>query len=364
MPRYEVDTPVLAIDLDIMERNISRMAEKAKRHGVKLRPHIKTHKSPQIAQLQVAAGATGVTAAKLGEAEVMVRGGIEDVLIAYPIVGEKKLARLEKLVTDAKVTVSLDSVDVAEGISRVGRRLGRRIPVYLEVDTGLKRVGVRPGAPATELAQAVARLQGVEVRGVMTHGGHVGAATSKDQLEELSRAQAELLAATAEEIRRAGVEVAEVSPGSTLAAFYEADTPGVTEIRPGTYVFNDRNTVDRWMATPDECAAFVITTVVSRPAPDRVIIDAGSKTLSADQSLSKLGGYGLVLGGRGFQVVRLSEEHGVVQIDPDSNISIGEQLLVVPNHICPAVNLSDHLVTVRQGSVVGEIPVLARGART
>ena len=188
MPRYDVDTPVLAIDLDIMERNISRMAKKAKRHNVKLRPHIKTHKSPEIARLQVAAGATGVTAAKLGEAEVMVRGGIEDVLIAYPIVGEKKLARLEKLVTDAKVTVSLDSVEVAEGISRVGRRLGKRIPVYLEVDTGLRRVGVRPGAPAASLAQAVARLQGVEVRGVMTHGGHGGAATSKDQLEELSRA--------------------------------------------------------------------------------------------------------------------------------------------------------------------------------
>lgn len=364
MPRYDVDTPVLAIDLDIMERNISRMAKKAKRHNVKLRPHIKTHKSPEIARLQVAAGATGVTAAKLGEAEVMVRGGIEDVLIAYPIVGEKKLARLEKLVTDAKVTVSLDSVEVAEGISRVGRRLGKRIPVYLEVDTGLKRVGVRPGAPAASLAQAVARLQGVEVRGVMTHGGHVGAATSKDQLEELSRAQAELLVETAEEIRRAGVEVAEVSPGSTLAAFYEADTPGVTEIRPGTYVFNDSNTVDRWMATPDECAAFVITTVVSRPAPDRVVIDAGSKTLSADQSVSGRGGHGLVLGGQGHQVVRLSEEHGVVQVDPDADISIGDQLLVVPNHICPAVNLSDYLVTVRNGSVVGEIPVLARGART
>lgn len=198
----------------------------------------------------------------------------------------------------------------------------------------------------------------------MTHGGHVGAATSKDQLEELSRAQAELLVETAEEIRRTGVEVAEVSPGSTLAAFYEADTPGVTEIRPGTYVFNDSNTVDRWMATPDECAAFVITTVVSRPAPDRVIIDAGSKTLSADQSVSGRGGHGLVLGGQGHQVVRLSEEHGVVQVDPDADISIGEQLLVVPNHICPAVNLSDYLVTVREGSVVGEIPVLARGART
>lgn len=364
MPTFPVDTPVLAVDLDIMQRNIADMAQTARRSGVALRPHVKTHKSPEIAHLQIAAGATGVTAAKLGEAEVMVAGGITDVLIAYPLVGDLKLLRLEKLAAQAQVTVSLDSLEVAQGISRVGQRLGKRMPVYLEVDTGLKRVGVAPGAQAVELAQAVARLPGVEVVGVMTHGGHVGAAQSPEELEQLSRAEAELLVTTARAIDKAGVPIRVVSPGSTLAARFEADTPGVTEIRPGTYVFNDSNTVDRWVAQPADCAAFVITTVVSRPAPDRAVIDAGSKTLSADARVGGRAGYGIVLARSGIEVVRLSEEHSVLSVADGVDLAIGDQLLVVPNHVCPAVNLSDVLVTVRAGQVVGQIPVLARGART
>ena len=361
----EIDTPALIVDLDIMDQNIERMAALARKHDVKLRPHIKTHKSPWIARRQVAAGAAGITVAKLSEAEVMVDGGIEDVLIAFPLVGEAKLTRLERLVHDAsRVAVSLDDLKVAEGISRVGQRLGRRIPVYLEVDTGLERVGVPSGEAAIRLAEAVARLNGVEVHAVMTHGGHVGAATSREQLERLSREQAELLVDTAEQIRAHGISVDTVSPGSTLAAPYEADTSGVTEIRPGTYVFNDANTVARWTATYDECAAYVLATVVSRPAPNRAVVDAGTKSFGVDP---RIGGGAIpahVRSRSDVNVIRASEEHGVLHVDPDSDLAIGDRLAIIMNHVCPVVNLYDAMIGVRGSTIEREIPIVARGHRT
>src|SRR5690625_3839474 len=361
---FDVDTPVLAVDAAVLERNIRKMAGLAARNGKALRPHAKTHKSPHVARLQLAAGATSVTVAKLGEAEVLADAGITDFLVAYPLVGRHKLRRLEALLERATVTVSLDSVEVAAGLAELGRKLGRALPVYVEVDTGLARLGPEAGEAAARLALEVARLDGLQVTGIMTHGGHVSAAGDRAGLEWLARAQAEALVETAELLRRRGLELEHVSTGSTPAAEFEADTPGVTEMRPGTYVFNDSNTVDRWAATPADCAAFAVTTVVSRPAPDRVVIDAGSKTLGADARVGGRPGAGIVLGRPGFEVTRLSEEHGVVSVPADSDVGIGEQLQIVPNHICAAVNLSDSLLIVRDGRVEDEWPVSARGRRT
>lgn len=360
----DVDTPVLAVDTNVMERNITRMAQLATRHGVALRPHAKTHKSPQIAKLQLAAGAVGITVAKLGEAEVMVKHGVDDVLIAFPLVGEKKLARLEALLTKAKITVSLDSLEVAAGISSVGERLGARVPVYLEVDTGLKRVGLASGAPSVELGLKVARLPGIEVVGVMTHGGHVVNEVTEAALAAAARRQAEELVETAEQLRAAGVPVKVVSPGGTLSAAYEAATPGVTEIRPGTYVFNDANTVHRFTARIEECAAYVVCTVVSTPGEGRAVIDAGSKTFAADRRADGEGGFGIVLGRPDVTLARLSEEHGMLEFPTSERLAIGEQLRIVPNHICPAVNLSDSLLVLHDGEVAELIPVLARGKRS
>ncbi|MEX2541972.1 MAG: alanine racemase [Trueperaceae bacterium] len=363
--RLDVDTPALVVDLDVMDTNIERMAKMAAAHGVQLRPHIKTHKSPWIARRQIEAGAVGVTVAKLGEAEAMASGGIEDILIAFPLVGESKLRRLEQLMKRVpRVAVSLDDLRVAEGLAEVGRRLGRPVPVYLEIDTGLGRVGVASGGPALELAKAVADLEGVQIAAVMTHGGHVGAETTPEALERASRQQAQALVAVAEEIRSNGIEVPVVSPGSTLAAPYEADTPGVTEIRPGTYVFNDSNTIARFQAAPEDCAAYIIATVVSRPVPERAVVDAGSKSFGADAKVDRSGEPGLVVDRNDARLVRASEEHGVLELDPSSDLAIGDRVAIVMNHVCPVVNLYDTLIGVRDGRVEREIPVEARGRRT
>jgi D-serine deaminase-like pyridoxal phosphate-dependent protein len=361
----ELDTPALIVDLDVLDANIERMAVLARGHGVALRPHVKTHKSPWVARRQVARGAVGVTVAKLGEAEAMVAGGIDDVLIAFPLVGETKLSRLERLLHDAAhVAVSLDDPAVADGIGRLGRALGRPVAVYLEFDTGLGRVGVPSGSPAIALAEAVDRIDGVEIVAGMTHGGHVGAATSVEALERAARDEAELLVETVEAIRRHGIEVPTVSPGSTLAARYEADTPGVTEIRPGTYAFNDANTVARWTADLDDCAAHVLATVVSRPVPDRAVVDAGTKSFGADARVDGVRSPGLVVGRDDVELIRASEEHGVLRVDPGSPLRIGDRVRIVMNHVCPVVDLYDTLIGVRGDRVEREIPVTARGRRT
>lgn len=360
----EYDTPVLVVDLDVMEANLARTAAMARRHGVRLRPHIKTHKSPWIARRQLKHGAVGVTAAKLGEAEAMVDGGIGDVLIAFPLVGDAKLRRLERLCVDAdRVAVSLDDLAVAEGIAGVGRRLGRDVPVYLEVDTGLKRVGV-PAADALPLARDVARLDGVRIEAVMTHGGHVGAMTSPAALERASRDQAELLVGVARRLREDGIDVPTVSPGSTLAAPFEADTEGVNEIRPGTYVLNDANTVERFSASWEQCAAYVVATVISRPVPERAVVDAGTKSFGADARVGGGGAPGQVVGRDDVRLVNASEEHGVLRVDPDSDLSIGDRIAIVMNHVCPTVNLYDELIGVSNGHVVRKISVVARGRRS
>lgn len=361
----QLDTPALLIDLDVMDRNLQRMQDLCNEAGVRLRPHVKTHKSAWIARRQVELGAVGVTVAKLSEAEAMVEGGIDDVLIAFPIVGQAKLRRLERLVHDVgNMAVSLDDVRVAEGIDAVGRRLGTRIPVYLEIDTGLGRVGIQPGTEALALAEAVAGMRGLSIAAVMTHGGHVGGARSANELAEMARAEASLLVETAEAIRHAGIPVPGVSPGSTLAAPFEATTPGVTEIRPGTYVFNDANTMARWSASMDDCAAHVLATVVSRPTPTRAVIDAGSKSFGADARVDGSGSPGRIRGRTDARLVRMSEEHGVLEVDPDSTLAIGDRVAVVMNHVCPVVNLYDTLIGVRADTVERHITVSARGART
>jgi D-serine deaminase-like pyridoxal phosphate-dependent protein len=206
----------------------------------------------------------------------------------------------------------------------------------------------------------------VELVAVTTHGGHVGAAESPEALEASGRRQAAGLVAVAEAIRAAGLAVPDVSPGSTLSARFDLDTPGVTEVRPGTYVFNDANTVRRWSASLEECAAWVLATVVSRPAEGRAVIDAGSKTFSSDRAAGgEEHGYGIVKGRPELVLARLTEEHGVLEIaGPGPELRVGDRLAIVPNHICTAVNLTDVLYGVREGRVVSEIAVAARGRRT
>ncbi|HEX3200310.1 MAG TPA: alanine racemase, partial [Actinomycetes bacterium] len=209
----ELETPALLVDLDVLEANLAEMAAVAARAGVRLRPHTKTHKSPEIAHMQVAAGAAGITCAKLGEAEVMADAGLDDLLIAYPLVGDDKLRRLAALLERAGVRVTLDSVEVAEGLGRLGRELGRDVEVLVEVDTGLHRLGRPPGPPTADLVGRVARVPGVQVAGLLTHAGHAYRAPTATELRRLAEREVLDLVETAELCRRQGIDLAEISVG-------------------------------------------------------------------------------------------------------------------------------------------------------
>ena len=357
----DLDTPALLIDLDVTERNIATTAIVASDAGVRLRPHTKTHKCPEIARMQVAAGAAGITVAKLGEAEVMADAGLDDLLVAYPIVGEAKLARLRALRERARVRVSLDSVAVAEGIGSVGSS-SDPVEVLLEVDTGHHRMGRPPGEPTAALAAEVARVDGLEVVGLTSHAGHAYRA-EPGALDALARREAADLAATAEACARAGVEIREISVGSTPTAGAVAGAAGVTESRPGTYVFHDVQQMRLGVAAERDCAARVVVTVVSRPWEDRFVIDAGSKSLSSDGADGPpFPGRGVLAGRPDLVLDFLTEEHGVGHVlAAGGDLEVGDRLEVIPLHICSCVNLFDTAAGVRHGRVERELAIAGRG---
>jgi D-serine deaminase-like pyridoxal phosphate-dependent protein len=358
-----LDTPEVVLDLDIVRANIDRAATQAREAGVALRPHTKTHKLPQIARLQLGAGAVGVQVAKLGEAEVMAGAGIGDILVGYPLVGEQKLERLAELARRASVTVTVDSEEVALGISRLATARGITIPALLELDTGLHRLGVLPGSDAVRLAERVVALEGIALGGVFTHEGHVYTqARDPAERERLTLDACSAAVETAAEIRGRGIPANVVSVGSAATFRYAIRCPGVTEVRPGTYVFNDRSQLAQGAAGPADLAAFVIATVVARPARDRIVVDAGSKVLTSDRMIvpDPPATFGSVCG-HDWEVVRLSEEHGVVAVEPNADVRIGDRLAIVPNHVCPAINLASYVTVAEGGRFADRWPVAARG---
>lgn len=356
--RYpELDTPCVVVDLDVAERNVRRIQATADQAGVKLRPHTKTHKSAFFGRMQLDAGARGITCAKLAEAEVLADFGFDDMLVAYPLIGPLKMARLEALARRVRrLIVSLDSYEVAEALSGVGERLGRPLPVYAEIDTGLQRVGRVPGDDALAFCRGLERFPGIHLAGVMAHAGPTWKAGSEGELLAFARQEA---AAMVEVARGLGRPDLEVSVGATPIAHLVGATPGVTESRPGTYIFGDRNLMGLGLATEADCAMRVLTTVVSHPVPDRAVVDAGSKSLAMDPHRD--GGHGHVVGLPTVTVARLSEEHGVLELPAGTGLRVGDRLEIIPNHVCPAVNLFDRVYGVRNGRVEREIRVDGRG---
>lgn len=364
MKMADLDTPVLVVDLDRMERNIQRMAGFAREAGVKLRPHVKTHKIPHLAHLQLNAGAAGITVAKVGEAEVMAEAGISDILVCYPVLGQEKLRRLAELARRCRITVALDSAEVAAGLSDAAQAHNVSFEVYLEVDSGLGRCGLPPGEPVVDLARRIWGLPGITVTGVCTHAGHALRAASSEERDAIGRCEADSVLQTKDRLEKAGMPVREVSVGSSATVRVSGRVPGVTEIRPGTYIFNDYAQVMAGAATQDDCALEVLSTVVSRPSADRAVLDAGSKCLSSDFYRIRAGmdGYGYLRGHGGLTLARLSEEHGVVPLQGNGEgLRIGDRVQIIPNHACAALNLFDVLIGVRRGDVQAEWPVLARG---
>jgi D-serine deaminase-like pyridoxal phosphate-dependent protein len=356
----DLDTPSLLIDLDRLEANIRRMAAITLATGVDLRPHAKTHKMPEVGRLQLAAGSPGLTVAKLGEAEMFAGHGLRNLFIAYPLWGQEKWERLCRLATEADVRVAADSYEVLEGLSRQALHHGLRIRVRLEVDSGMGRCGLQSPEAVLALAQRMQSLAGVELVGLMGYGGQAASEPDLDGIRHVATAEGTQLVRVAELLRADGFAVPELSAGGTPTGPYVARVPGITEIRPGTYVFSDRTQVATGWGSLEECALTVQATVVSRPTATRAVIDAGSKTLSSDPAV-RSPGYGAVLGQPDFALTRLSEEHGMLEVPAESSLPIGTRLRLVPNHACVCINLHDRVAVVRREHVEAVWAVAGRG---
>jgi D-serine deaminase-like pyridoxal phosphate-dependent protein len=342
-----LDTPVLTVDLDRVERNIAALQSYCDEHGLACRPHIKTHKLPEIARMQLDAGAVGITCQKLGEAEVMVDAGFDDIMITFPLVGQRKAQRLAALAHRVKLTVVGDSAPVAEGLAEVLAQEGVVVDFLVECDTGLARTGVQSPQAAAELAELVARLDGLRFAGLMTYP------TRPESGPWLREAR--------EAIEQLGLQVEQVSGGSTPTARVTHEVGEVTEVRAGTYVYGDRACIANGSVPVEDCALRIIATVVSTPTRDRAILDAGSKTLTYDPALGA-SGYGLLLEYPDADVYLLNEEHGFVDVSRcDPPPAVGDTVTIVPNHACGTTNMHDEVVVHRGGAVIGTWPVAARG---
>jgi D-serine deaminase-like pyridoxal phosphate-dependent protein len=343
-----LDTPAVLVDLDIAEANIDRFQKHCDAHGLKLRPHIKTHKLPRLARRQIAAGAIGITCQKVSEAEAMIaEGGVEDVLLTYNILGEAKLARLRGLAGRVRLTVVCDNGAVAQGLSAAFRDAPEPLSVLVECDTGAGRCGVQTPEAAAELAAALDRLPGLRLAGLMTYPPVGREAHVQDWL---SRAAALCQAQ--------GLTVSVISNGGTPGMWQAQDVPAATEYRAGTYIYNDRSLQARGLCDWSDCALTVLATVVSVPAPDRAIVDAGSKVLTSD--LLGLEGFGHVLGRPDIAITALSEEHGTLSA-PQIGLEVGDRLRIVPNHACVVTNMLDRVELIRGDSWEATAPVAARG---
>lgn len=361
MTIHDLDTPAILIDLDVMERNLARMASYAREHSLRLRPHTKTHKIPALGARQIAHGAAGLTVAKPGEAEVMTASGSPDLLIAYPTVGARKLARVAALARSVNVTMSIDSVEVAKTLNEAAAAANVRIGVLAEIDVGLNRVGVTIGPALTTLVQEISRLGALRFEGLAFYPGQIKKLDAEGEAEiaRIANLAREALAL----VRDAGFECRIVSAGSTPSWSHSHGMGPVNEIRPGTYIFNDRNTVLSGACEWSDCAATILATVVSTARPGQMIIDGGSKTFSSDRlANSNEVTFGRLLEDDAARFHKMNEEHGYIDVSQCSRtFGVGEQVRLVPNHICVAMNLHEQVYGVR-GERVEEIwRVEARG---
>lgn len=355
----QLETPVPIVDLDRLSFNLDRMAAYATLHGLQLRPHVKTHKSPRIAAEQLRLGAVGLTCATLREAEVMSEV-CDDLLVAYPPVGAARLERLARLSPDVRVSVAADDAQALDALN-VAARLGRRqFDVLVEVDLGMHRVGVSSPERAIAIARHVERASALQFAGILFYPGHI-----RDAVEAQGAALGQLSADIAQYVGAltdAGLPPRVVSGGSTPAAWRMHEVPGVTEVRPGTYVYNDRTTARIGACDWDDCALTILATVVSTAVKGQAVIDAGTKALGREPLRAEGDGYGALLDHPEVVVARMSEEHGILDLTQTAwRPRLGDQVRVVPNHVCIAVHNFDEIIGVRGHAVETRWPVAARG---
>jgi D-serine deaminase-like pyridoxal phosphate-dependent protein len=355
--RDRLPTPALAVHADIARRNIANMARYAAQHGLGLRPHTKTHKSRMLAQLQIEAGALGLTVAKAGEAEAM-RSVADDLLMAYPAVDPARCAHIAELAKSNTMRVAVDSI---AALAAAAGHAGGTIGLLVEIDVGMGRTGVASAADSLALAELIDRTPGVRLDGLMCYPGHIWAPANE---------QGHLLAAVDHLLQEAvslwkshGLAAAIVSSGSTPTATQSHLVKSITEIRPGTYVFNDMNTVRGGYCGLEDCAARIVCTVVSDAVKNQVVIDGGTKAFTSDLCIpARESGHGFVIEYPEAKITRLSEEHGQVDVSQCSRRpKVGERVTVVPNHVCPCINLQDAFWWAEPGGQARRITVDARG---
>jgi D-serine deaminase-like pyridoxal phosphate-dependent protein len=356
-----LETPIALVDLDRLERNLDRVATYAMQHGLALRPHTKTHKSPKVAVEQLRRGAIGLTCATLLEAEVMAEV-CEDILLAYPPVGSSKLQRLLAIPDEIELTVALDSIEVAEALAQAAGERGRPVGVYVELDLGMRRVGLAAIEDVVALARRISERPPLLYRGIAFYPGHIRARVGQ-QDEEIARLNSGLRATIAA-LERAGLRPEVVSGGSTPTILKAHEIEGLTEIRPGTYAYNDRITQQTGACGWDDCALTVLATVVSTAVPGQAVIDAGTKALGREPAAGADDGFAALVDRPEVTVQRLSEEHGILDLrNSNWRPMVGEQVQLVPNHVCIAVHLHEVIYGIRGGRIETSWPVSARGRR-
>lgn len=355
----DLDTPSLLVDLDIMEANLRRVGDYARRHGLRLRPHTKTHKIPALGKRQLESGAVGLSVAKTTEGEVMLSSGTPDLLVAYPVVGVQKVERLLRLARKTQVTVALDTLEAAQPIATAAASVGLRIGILAEINVGLDRVGMETGPDLSAFIRRIQSMPGLEWRGLAFYPGHIKRVTGASDAIAALRT---LLSLTMDGLNREGLTPEIVSGGSTPLLFESHTLPGVNEIRPGTYIFNDRNCLYGGYCEAGDCAATILATVVSVQG-HRMMLDCGSKTLSSDKlSTGEDACFGEILDAPGAKLHKLNEEHGYVDLSAcERTFHVGERVRVLMNHVCVAVNLQEQIYGIRGDRVEEFWPVAGRG---
>ena len=361
-PLEAIDTPALLVDYTVLWDNIARVQAQTHEAGLQLRPHIKAHKTPEIAHLQLRAGAAGVTAAKISEAEVMAAAGVEDIFIANCLVGEMKMRRLVALARRVpRLSVAVESEIAAQQLQQAFSDAGMTLEVVIEIDAGARRCGVVP-EQVVPFARRLAAFSALRLTGVMAYAAGAYACRSEDERVAFTREEGATLAAVAAQLADAGFPIHRISGGCTPTAGRYAPGCGLTEIRCGTYCLNDHNQVDLGACARGQVAATVLATVISRPAPDRVITDAGTKAL--DQQVSPLTeGYGWVVEPLEANVVKINDEHGYLDASAAA-LQIGRRVRIIPPRICTCLNLYDTMYVIKDGVVLDIWRIAARGCNT
>ncbi len=359
----QIPTPALLILENRLIDNIHAMQKLADSHSCRLRPHIKTHKSIDIALRQIKTGASGITVAKLSEAEIMADAGIEDIFIANQITQQIKMSRLKKLHHKIRLIIGLDHPDQISALENTFHHSDKPLEVRIEIDSGLHRCGMAVDESLVALAKKIKKTDWLEMEGIFTHAGHAYAASSTEEIMKIGIHEGAVMEKAGRLLRQNGIDVKTVSTGSTPTVRWSAANPSVNEIRPGNYVFYDGIQIALGVCGPEICGLFVMSTVISQPSENQIVIDAGSKALNLDRgahSASLLSGYGALINVDG-EIARLSEEHGVVRLHHPHPVQVGSPVVIIPNHACAVANLFEKYYLIGNDKPIKEIPVSARG---